>query len=743
MMNRSHCYCFYGIITILFSFLFHTFASPPQHFCRHDQRDALLEFKDEFTTEQFFIFISSWNKSTDCCFWYGVRCDHRSGQVISLDLSLVIFLNSSLKTTSSLFKLQYLRHLNLRNCNLQGGISSSLGNLSRLTFLDLSWNQFVGEIPASIGNLNQLRNLSLWHNHLTGEIPSSLGNLSRLLDLQLWDNDLVGEVPASIGNLKELRVMWLNQNSLSGNIPTSFANLTKVFDFSISSNNFTSSSTLTTDMSGFHSLEGLDVSDNSFLGPFPKSLFSNHSLLWVDVGGNQFTGPIEFGNTSSSSSSKLRDLFLWNNRFDNGPIPESIFELLNLRSLSLSQNKFTGPIPSSFGKSSQETVMEQLDLNWNSFRGPFPHWICMLKELHILDLSNNLFNDSIPPCLRNLTFSLRQLILRNNSFSGTLPDIFDNASLLRSFDVSRNQLEGKFPMSLINCGYLELVNVESNKFRDEFPSLHVLSLRSNEFYGPLYQPHVSIGFESLRVIDISLNDFTGTLPSYYFSDWSAMTMTTFIDGIWEYMQDYVNSFVIYRSIEMVNKGVDARFERIRQDFRAIDFSGNGFLKELRLLNLSRNAFTINIPRFLSNLTNLETLDLSRNKLSGQIPQDLDKLSFLSCMNFSHNLLQGPVPRGTQFQRQKCSSFTDNPRLYGLEDICGEAHVPSPTASQQHPEELSEESEEEMFNWVAAAIAYGPGVFCGLVIGYIFTSHNHEWFTEKFGRRKLRVTTRAR
>lgn len=32
-------------------------------------------------------------------------------------------------------------------------------------------------------------------------------------------------------------------------------------------------------------------------------------------------------------------------------------------------------------------------------------------------------------------------------------------------------------------------------------------------------------------------------------------------------------------------------------------------------------------------------------------------------------------------------------------------------------------------WVAAAIAYGPGVFFGLVIGYIFTSHNHEWFTE--------------
>uniref|UniRef100_A0A0D3CZU8 Leucine-rich repeat-containing N-terminal plant-type domain-containing protein n=1 Tax=Brassica oleracea var. oleracea TaxID=109376 RepID=A0A0D3CZU8_BRAOL len=170
-------------------------------------------------------------------------------------------------------------------------------------------------------------------------------------------------------------------------------------------------------------------------------------------------------------------------------------------------------------------------------------------------------------------------------------------------------------------------------------------------------------------------------------------------------------------MEMVNKGVETRFEGIREDFRAIDFSGNrfygkipefiGFLKELHLLNLSNNAFTSDIPQSLENLTNLETLDLSSNKLSGQIPQDLGKLSFLSYMNFSHNLLQGPVPRGTQFQKQKCSSFSDNPGLYGLEEICGGPHYPNPTS--QANEELSE-SEEPVFNWIAAAMAYGPGVF---------------------------------
>ncbi|CAF2064064.1 unnamed protein product [Brassica napus] len=109
------------------------------------------------------------------------------------------------------------------------------------------------------------------------------------------------------------------------------------------------------------------------------------------------------------------------------------------------------------------------------------------------------------------------------------------------------------------------------------------------------------------------------------------------------------------------------------------------------------------------------------------------------MNFSHNHLQGSVPRGTQFQSQNCSSFMDNPKLLGLEEICRKPHVIDPTS---HQPELESESEEPMFNWVAAAIAYGPGVFCGFVIGYyIFTSGYHEWFAERFGLRKLRVTRR--
>ena len=128
---------------------------------------------------------------------------------------------------------------------------------------------------------------------------------------------------------------------------------------------------------------------------------------------------------------------------------------------------------------------------------------------------------------------------------------------------------------------------------------------------------------------------------------------------------------------------------------------------------------------MATLTNLEALDLSRNLLFGHIPQDLGILSSLSIINFSHNNLEGPIPRGTQFQRQNCSSFMVNPKLSNLEDICEKPHLPNLTP--QETEEMLE-PKEQVVNWIAAALAYGPGVFCGLVFGHIFVSHKHDWFS---------------
>lgn len=344
------------------------------------------------------------------------------------------------------------------------------------------------------------------------------------------------------------------------------------------------------------------------------------------------------------------------------------------------------------------------------------------------------------------------LKLHNNSLNGTLPDIFINATKLQTLDISHNLLEGKLPASLINCSSLEVLNLESNKFKDTFPfqlsslqKLQVLVLHSNKFYGKLHHSDgVWSGFPQLKIIDVSHNDFLSTLPSDYFLNWTGISSKT---GNNSTEPDYIGAFLphqYYASIVLMAKGVSMEMERILKVYTAIDFSGNqlhgqipesiGLLKELRILNMSSNAFTGHIPSSLANLTVLESLDLSQNKLSGEIPPELGKLSSLEWINVSHNQLVGSIPQGTQFQRQKCSSYEGNPGLLGssLKDVCGSGAEPTSQQPEQ-PESLQEEEEGEWLSWMAAGIGFAPGVVFGITIGYIVALYKIEWFMKIFGR----------
>ncbi|CAN6900618.1 unnamed protein product [Brassica oleracea] len=337
MKIPDHYHCFSCIVTLYLFFLvflgLHTLASPMLHYCRHDQRDALLEFKHEFSVNKSnsILSLSSWNKSSDCCSWEGVKCDAKSGEVVSLFLDFIP-LNNSLKPDSGLSKLQHLRYLTLRDCN-----PSSLGNLSHLAKLHLPKNYLVGEIPVSFGNLNQLRDLSLADNQFSGNIPFSFANFTKLSHLVISNNHFTGEFPLVLLNLT-----------------------TSLSDLAISDNLF--KSTLPPDMSHFHNLENFDVGGNLFFGSFPTSLFMNPLLGIVSLRKNQFKGPIEFWNTSSFS--KLHILFLQQNKF-NGHIPKSISSFSNLKNLDLHDNNFTGSVP-------KLANLMYLDLSYNKLEGEIP-----------------------------------------------------------------------------------------------------------------------------------------------------------------------------------------------------------------------------------------------------------------------------------------------------------------------------------------------------------------------------------
>lgn len=118
----------------------------------------------------------------------------------------------------------------------------------------------------------------------------------------------------------------------------------------------------------------------------------------------------------------------------------TLSRLDQLRVLSLENNSLFGPIPDL----SHLVNLKSLFLSRNQFSGTFPPSILSLHRLMILSLSRNNFSGSIPSEINALD-RLTSLNLEFNRFNGTLPPL--NQSFLTSFNVSGNNLTGVIPVT--------------------------------------------------------------------------------------------------------------------------------------------------------------------------------------------------------------------------------------------------------------------------------------------------------
>uniref|UniRef100_A0A0D3DTH4 Leucine-rich repeat-containing N-terminal plant-type domain-containing protein n=1 Tax=Brassica oleracea var. oleracea TaxID=109376 RepID=A0A0D3DTH4_BRAOL len=723
-------------------------SSPAKHMCRSDQRDALWEFQNEFhlsgmaPNEK----TQRWLNNTDCCSWDGVSCDLKTGNVVDLNL-WGSSLNGSLRSNSG--NLSYLTHLDLQGNGFTGELPESMGKLNQLTKLLLSTSKLSGNFHHALLNLTELTWIDLRSNHLEGNLPSNMSSFSKLVHFDVGSNSFSGPIPSSLFTIPSLILLNLEKKQLQRSTVdfSSFLHLKSLVLLDLSYLNTRSLLELSL-FSKFVSLSMLDLSGNHLkissslhlpsplgslslascnISEFPNFLRKQPNLYYLDISANQIEGRVP----DWLWMSELVYLDISKNALTGFDGPKDAIQTSPLEMLDISSNTFQDPFPLLPNSTRFFSASD------NQFSGEIPTTICGLVSLDTLLLSNNRFIGSIPRCFKSFNTKLSLLHLRNNNLSGKFPEESISVGLI-SLDVSGNQLSGELPRSLINCTRLEFLNVEDNMFNDTFPSwlsllpdLQFLVLRSNEFHGPIY----SLSFPKLRIFDISKNIFTGVLPLDYFANWSAMSSGAYVtDNKQERFMGF--SFSNYhKSVVLAIKG--SEMELLGSGFRmykTIDVSGNrlegdipqsiGLLKGLIVLNMSNNAFTGHIPPSLSNLTNLQSLDLSENRLSGNIPPELGKLSFLALMNFSNNMLEGSIPRGTQIQSQNSSSFAENPGLCGapLQETCG---------GGEEVYEVIKEENDQVLSWIAVAIAYVPGVFCGLTIGHILTLYKPEWFMRIF------------
>ncbi len=285
---------------------------------------------------------AGWNKSKTPCDWQGITC--HDGHVTRLELS---------------------------HNQVSGSIPNSMGyTLSQLTSLKLGHNQLSGKIPSSLGHLTQLTTLELNNNQLSGHIPVPIGYLSQLQRLVLSNNQLSGLIPRSIGKLSRLERLELSKNQLSGYIPTSLKHLKRLSSLNLSGNQNLSGSICP-------AVTQIPQVECEALLHLYHSTKGSH---WKkNKGWNRTNTPCDWQGVSCQNRHVTR-LYLSSNQL-SGPIPKSIGNLSQLKSLSLDSNKISGPIPESIGNLSQ------------------------LKNLYLSD--NQLSCDEIPTSLKNSSTTVR------------------------------------------------------------------------------------------------------------------------------------------------------------------------------------------------------------------------------------------------------------------------------------------------------------------------------------------------
>lgn len=122
------------------------------------------------------------------------------------------------------------------------------------------------------------------------------------------------------------------------------------------------------------------------------------------------------------------------------------------------------------------------------------------------------------------------MVLGNNKITGSIPSFFGNFRFLEVIDIKSASLKGTIPAFTL-CQQLSQIRLDNNSLSGTLPSgisslqkLATLTLTNNALSGNIYGLVNGTTQSGLLTVDLSMNQFTGTIPSELFEAASLQTI---------------------------------------------------------------------------------------------------------------------------------------------------------------------------------------------------------------------------
>uniref|UniRef100_A0ACD5YN46 Uncharacterized protein n=1 Tax=Avena sativa TaxID=4498 RepID=A0ACD5YN46_AVESA len=560
--------------------------------CTQQEKASLLEFLAGLSQDG--GLSRSWRKGTDCCSWEGITCS-TDGMVTDVSLA---------------------------SKSLQGYISPTLGNLTGLLQLNLSNNLLSSGLPQELVSSDSIVTLDISFNRLDGELPemSSSTPVHPLKVLNISSNLFTGQFPSSTWEaMKDLIALNASNNSFTGQLPTHFC-------------------------TSFPSLVVLELSYNRFTGSIPSELGGCSMLRVLKVGHNNISGtlPAELFNATSLEIISFPRSGLQGTLQDT-----DIFKLTNLATLDLGENNFSGKIPESIGHLKR---LEELHLNSNNMYGELPSALTNCINLIAINLNCNNFSGQLSKVNFSNLPNLVSLDLMRNNFNGTIPESIYSCINLIALRLSSNKFHGQLTKGLSNLKSLAFLSLYNNSLTNITNALQILRssknlatllIGRNFKHETMPEDDISGSFENIRFLGISDCPLFGKIPFW--------------------ISKLPNLEILILSNNQLTGSIPAWIKALSYVFY-LNISNNSLTGEIPTsvtdmpmlqsvktdANLNPRVFVLPVypalsHQYLQPFAFPKLLDLSNNKLTGEIPLEIGQLKSLRSLNLSFNNLTGHIP----------------------------------------------------------------------------------------------------